>query len=102
MPRERITTGGPFAAEITWSRDVGYVQVATVAPDPKATVTEILAGHGLTLVDAKTGDPAGTAQVEALARDLSGWHVDLRERRDINQLIRAARTARDQAMGRDE
>lgn len=102
MPRERITTDGPFAAEFNWSRDVGYIQIVTLAQDPVAALQGVLADAGLKLVDAKTGDSAGTAQVEYLANLLRGWHVDLRHRSDINQLIKVARVARDQAMGRDE
>jgi hypothetical protein len=102
MPRERITTDGQFAAEFNWSRDVGYVQLATVAQEPVPALRAALTDAGLELVDAKTGAGAGTAQVESLASLLRGWHVDLRHRGDINQLIKGARAARDQAMGRDE
>jgi len=59
--------------EIRWSRERGDVQLATVADTPP----------------------------EATGTGGEGWHVSL-DRRQINELIRHLRRARDQAFGRDE
>lgn len=103
MPRETIdaTRRPDLAVDIRWSRDAGTIQVATITRDPVGALTATLAEHGLTLVDATTGDPAGSAQVHDLAQALGGWGVDIENRRDINRLVNVARTARDQAMGKD-
>lgn len=62
----------PNRVKVTWNREAGYVQIATVNPE-----------------------------YEDLMSDKSGWYVDL-DRRGINYLIRILRRARDQSFGRDE
>lgn len=113
MPRERIYTqhhpapgqdraDPTFWTEVAWSRDGGYIQVATIAADGTervvGIVNEWLKEAGMPLVDlealrSKLGDTPPA---------FDGWHATLEERGDINRLIRVLRTARDQAFGRDE
>jgi hypothetical protein len=81
MPKEYVIDSNGFGdeasrglrAEVRWSREAEYVQMATVADEPPV----------------KSGLSA------------EGWHVSL-DRRGINDLIRYLRRARDQAFGRDE
>jgi hypothetical protein len=81
MPKEMVIDQSGFneddrrglRAEVRWSREAEYVQLATVADE--APVAQGLGGEG--------------------------WHVSL-DRRGINELIRYLRRARDQAFGRDE
>jgi hypothetical protein len=63
----------PWRVEIGWQRDHGHVSIATVDPS-----------------------------VEGIGSRDSGLHVHLSERRQVNDLIRHLRRARDQAFGRDE
>ena len=101
MPRETIARDDRYALQLSWTRDAGLVQAATIALDQPTALKQSLADCGLVLADAATRNEAGTAQVEQFAAVYGGWHVDL-NRHDCNRLIRCARTARDQAMGRDE
>jgi hypothetical protein len=81
MPKEVVVDSNGFdddasrglRAEVRWSREAEYVQLATVADEPP--VRSGLGGEG--------------------------WHVSL-DRRGINEVIRYLRRARDQAFGRDE
>lgn len=101
MPRETVARDDWYGLQLSWSRDAGFVQAATVAHDPPVVLRQALAEHGLILADASTKNEAGSAQFDGFAASVGGWHVDL-DRHDCNRLIRVARTARDQAMGRDE
>lgn len=80
MPKERIHScyaedHPDLVAQITWSREpTGHVQLATLNDD------------AVELVPTPEGN---------------GWFVTL-DRREINDLIRVLRRARDQAFGRDE
>jgi hypothetical protein len=85
MPKEIIHSCQPFGpetaretgiAELRWSRDSEYCQIATLLVD-KATHSSI------------EGPVNG------------GWYISL-DRHGINTLIRNLRRARDQAFGRDE
>lgn len=81
MPKEIVIDSSCFneddtrglRAEVRWSRETEYVQLATVAD--KDPVSEGFDG--------------------------CGWFMSL-DRRGINDLIRHLRKARDQAFGRDE
>lgn len=81
MPKEHVIDSAAFneddtrglRAEVCWSREAEYVQIATVADE--------------------------VPQASGLGGE--GWHVSL-DRRSINLLIRHLRRARDQAFGRDE
>lgn len=85
MPKEVVHSSEQFSsdyptqgciAEIRWSREAEYVQVATV------------------LVETDDHMP--------ITREVSGgWYLNL-SRTGINDLIRHLRRARDQAFGRDE
>lgn len=81
MPKEIVIDRNEFnqdaarglRVEVRWNRETEYCQVATVADEAPG---------------------AGGSGAE-------GWFVSL-DRRDINDLIRHLRRARDQAFGRDE
>lgn len=66
----------PFRVMVGWTRDLGHVEIATINPNVEGT------------------NEAWTAA--------AGLHVHLHDRRQVNDLIRYLRRARDQAFGRDE
>jgi len=83
MPKEIVYSSEPFdesfrrcIAEVRWSRDSEYCQIATV------------------IVEATDLSP-----IEDTVS--GGWYVNL-DRHGINDLVRNLRRARDQAFGRDE
>lgn len=77
MPKEIIknVVGGDTDVKIGWSREAGYLQIATVAPQGR--------------------------ELNSTIPEANGWHVDL-DRDTINQLIRVLRKARTQIYGKDE
>lgn len=82
MPKELIYQNEEYrdhpdarpAVRVGWSREVGHVEIATIMPDDSVLEPT----------------PEG-----------NGWFVQL-TRREINEMIRVLRKARDQAFGRDE
>src|SRR5262245_41923080 len=114
MPRERIYTQHsnpqhseppPFATEVVWHRDHGYIQLATTCRDGADRIVSIL-NEWLTEAGQPTID-AGTVREKLAAGehpdpDFDGWYATLERREDVNRLIRVLRRARDQAFGRDE
>lgn len=99
MPREKIHSAVPeFDVSVAWNKD-GTVQIVTAATDADERLrawTELKQGRVY-----MAGDPdAQTAPGTAFTL-FDGWHVDL-DRRQVNELIRVLRRARDQAFGRDE
>lgn len=103
MPAETVhEPNGMFDVRVSWGHDSGYIQVATRAD--KGTehivriVNEWLEAAALPAVD-----------LDALRKKLGenpphfdGWHATLDNRRNVNDLIRHLRKARDSAFGRDE
>jgi len=71
---DAVAEGSPTQVRVGWSKETGHVEVATVAPDHMVLEPT----------------PEG-----------NGWFVQM-DRAGLNRLIRALRTARDQAFGRDE
>ena len=63
----------PFWVELTWSKETGHIQMATLAPSDYE------------------GEPDSLT---------NGWYVTL-DRHHINKLIKSLRRARDQAFGAD-
>lgn len=110
--------------KVGWNREAGFVQIATVNPegetacsgssdDPKdlLTASKELRNVGCSNVGK---DERATKVYYEWERSIEfeenggdcvkvegGWYVDL-GRREINELIRVLRRARDQAFGRDE
>ena len=132
MPRERIPTctpvgrvvgtdeeipTPPWDVTVTWHRDGGVVQIATLADDADERLrnwTELDAAAvqaaGQPAVTTPGMPPAAITVASGGAvstkpgtsfKTFGGWHVDL-DRRSVNELIKKLRVARDQAFGRDE
>lgn len=88
MPHERMQGSYPaFDLNVSWSRDCGYVQVATSTEEPE---------HVKRMAAAIAEGAQGESSVTL------GVFVDLDDRRKVNDLIRVLRRARDQAFGADE
>jgi hypothetical protein len=88
VPKELIydyVTTNAFQVKVSWDRDAGHVQVASIADNSEQRVRDILDSH--------EHDPNGDL--------FGGWHVTL-DRDGINQLIRVLRRARNAAFGADE
>jgi hypothetical protein len=88
--QHRLDAPGPLAegtppqvpiVDVRWGREQGYVQIVTKAEDPFG------------------GRFGGDEDLSIVVTD--GYYVDL-GRKEINDLIRNLRRARDQAFGRDE
>lgn len=89
MPKEMIhtNTGARFGVEVRWGRDSGDIQIATVMGEPLTSE-----------------EPQNLVELVATWKDTihgRGLFADL-NRQQINRLIRVLRTARDQALGKDE
>lgn len=89
MPRENIncTTDAGLRAQVSWSRDAEYVQLATIRARKPVVTTANVPGVVAT-------------SVLAVPVQSDGWFVDL-NREQINRLIRVLRRARDSAFGSD-
>lgn len=89
MPKEYIhdSTTKMFKTKVGWSKEDGHVQIATVTNSKRLGLSEFNP-HTEAWTPVETG---GTDE---------GWHVTL-DRKEINDLIRLLRKARDQAFGRD-
>lgn len=87
MPKEYVgeTPQTDGSVKVTWGRDCGTLQISVAGP----------IGWRDKLIGCPTNervDPDNELD----------WHFLVRERREINKLIRLLRTARDQAFGKDE
>lgn len=76
-----VEVGSNVVTKVTWNRDAGYVQIATI-------------------IDDRRDDSSNSVGPDPHSLD-SGLYSDL-DRDGINRLIRILRRARDQAYGRDE
>lgn len=74
---------------VGWSKEQGHVDVASVSLDPK---------QGLSFYDEDVKQWVTFDKRDFLE---NGWFVQL-DRNGINKMIKALRTARDQAFGKDE
>lgn len=90
-----------FTFDVSWGRDSGYVQLVTHANDGFDRTIGILNANlkaaGLPEVDIE----ALREKVPGIGIELTGFGVQLQDRRDINQAITVLRNARDQAFGKD-
>lgn len=105
MPNEKISQADvPYDVRVAWGRDCNEVQVATVCesnPSGAERITTIINGW-LENADLPQVDYPALAQRIHNPPYFDGWHVLLRDRHAVNDLIRLLRKARDQAFGRDE
>jgi hypothetical protein len=72
MTENGVIEDDPFRVKVSWNKETGDVQIATINPGNEYAYDEI-----------------------------GGYYVDL-DRTQINRLIKVLRRARDQAFGRDE
>lgn len=104
MPSEKIyDSNSMFDVEVAWGRDCAYVQVATVL-DGEAGAERIVRYVNEWLTAAGQ-PPINFDSVRRLIEDkpsFTGWHAQLNDRRQVNDLIRVLKRARDAAFGRDE
>lgn len=91
MPKEIIgfNPNDDGLAELMWGRDMNMIQLAVKGPP---YWRDKLAG-----VDIKIEPDA-----YAFPENILDWHLQFRNRAEVNRMIRLLRTARDQAFGRDE
>ena len=109
MPAETVYgTNTPIDVRVSWGRDCGSVQVATLHKDGGRVIVDVVNGWleaaGRPRIDfdelTKAVRDAQTTVGGEIAFD--GMHASLDDRRSVNDLIRNLKHARDGAFGRDE
>jgi hypothetical protein len=96
MPKEVIRdVAGQFDVTVGWNRAPGEVQIATVVRPPERD------GEPRTLRELVESWPEGAGRYHDDTELLTGLWSTL-DRRQLNELIRVLRKARDAAFGRDE
>lgn len=100
MPRDTIHTRDTIDTVVTWGRDTGEVQIATLASDGTERTLKIV-NEWLTAAGMQTINVASLNELMPHPPAFDGWYSSLTARTQVNDLIRSLRRARDQAFGAD-
>lgn len=104
MPSEYVSQpGDPFDVRVAWGSREDEVQVATVCQGVPTGARRVVdyVNEWLVAADMPQVDYDEMCDKLKQSPDFSGWHVGLKDRRRVNDLIFLLRRARDGAFGKD-